>query len=141
MGPRGDFCDYIPHPQRLEKKLKAMGILDSEGKETGKAPVVRLPMGRDYVPGKRAAEIEARRKAREERMTLAVTSEFTEKQRKIQLDARKTLKEVPNLDPEEKARLQALTTATVTDLVLSEFDAIKKTVAARLQDAGMEPAQ
>lgn len=136
---RGNFHDYIPHPERWEKKLKQQALLPEAPALGPRGKVdVRLPMGRDHVKGEKAAAIDARRKLREDKLRIAITAETTEKVRSQQLKARKMLKDSTDLSEEERNRLTALATAPLTDLVMEEAVQIEKLIAARMADGVVE---
>jgi hypothetical protein len=131
--PDGRFIDYVPNAQHWEKKLKRATLLPKR-EEPARRPKTRMPMGRDYVSGERAAEIDERRKALETRLRVQLTSAATEKHRKVQLEARKALKDNRQLSAEERSCYEALASADVTDLVLEEAEEIERSVAARLAE-------
>lgn len=128
---KGNFHDFVPHPEVLKAKLASAKLMPAE-KETGFNGKARLPMGRDFVPGDKAAEIALRERQREERLRIAVTSETTDRIRKVQLDAKKALREQKDLTPELRQRYTALATAELTDLVLQEHEKINAEVKARM---------
>jgi hypothetical protein len=131
--PDGRFLDYQPDPAHWEKKLRRAALLPKKD-EPALRPRTRLPMGRDYVSGERAAAIDQRRKALETRLRVQLTSAATEKHRKVQLEARKALKDNRQLSAEERSRYEALANADVTDLVLEEAEEIERSVEARLAE-------
>jgi hypothetical protein len=140
--PNGKFLDYVPHPENWERKLERAALLPPR-EVTAPSQMIRprMPMGRDYVSSDKSAQIDARRARREAELRTALTVESTEKHRKMQLEARKRLKESRDLLPEERTRLEAISQAELTELVLGEAEVIDNEVRARLADGVVEPAR
>ena len=132
--PDGRFVDCIFTAAHWEKKLRRAALMPKKEEPTRLKPKTRLPMGRDFVSAERAAEIDARRKALETRLRVQLTSAATEKHRKVQLEARKALKDNRQLSAEERSRYEALANADLTDLVLEEAEEIERSVEARLAE-------
>lgn len=130
---RGQFSDWVPHPDYFRRKLEQSKLLEPEKQDRPQRdpPEIRRPMNRDFVSGEEMAAIEERRRKREAAVRTEIMLAVTSEAEAVRKRALTRLKDT-TLTPDERAKLEAVSKSTVSALVASEAARIEAEIAARL---------
>lgn len=129
------FRDFIPDPASAVARSKRDKLIGPAEPLGPKGPVqVRLPMGRDFVPGEKVSEIEARLADQTKKLAEDVMAGRKTKYETAQAKARAILSDKSaKLTPEERAALKATVDTPWTSVVEKETAQVLKEIEARLR--------
>lgn len=138
---RGQFFDWVPHPDYYARKLEQMKLLQPEGqgRPHRAPPEIRRPQNRDWVSGEEMQAIQERLRKREAAVRTEVLLQATTEAESVRSKALRRLKDGASLTPEERGRLEAISKSTVSALVAQDAERLEAEIAARLAQEPPSP--